>query len=138
MIIFVRNLVAKDSLLKLFSLALGILIWVIVQSSSKDVPLLSALLGRGADENVFKVPVSAPAGDVRTISIAPAEVEVTVRGEPKLLKTLRAEDIRAQVNLSGIESANGLRKRIEIILPAGIAYTHLAPEEVEVRVSPRN
>jgi hypothetical protein len=62
---------------------------------------------------------------------------VTVRGEPKLLKNLTAEDVHAQVNLSGVESANGMRKRIEIILPAGVAYTHLSPEEVEVRVSPR-
>jgi hypothetical protein len=139
MIIFVRNLVAKDLWLKLFSLALGILIWVIVQGSiSKDVPLLSALLGRASDENIFTVPVSAPAGDVRTISITPAEVQVTIRGEPKLLKNITADDVRAQVNLSGVESANGLRKRIEVILPAGVAYTRLSPEEVEVRVSPRN
>ena len=116
MIVFARNLVAKDFWLKLFSLALAILIWLTVRFISGEAtasPWL-ALLGR-----------------------APNEVQVTLRGDPKILKTLRKQDIRAEVDLTGIESANGLLRPVEIILPQGVAYTHLAPEEVEVRVSPK-
>lgn len=139
MIIFVRNLVVKDFWLKLFSLALGILIWVLVQGSlSKDEPILSALIGRAADETVMTVPVHAPAADKRNVSFEPATVDVTLRGDPKILQQLRTDDVRAQVNLAGVETADGLRRPIEIILPPNIAYLHLVPDEVEVHVSPRN
>ena len=65
----------------------------------------------------------------------PAEVKVTLRGDPKVLKNLRTQDIRAQVDLTGIESANHLLRSVEIIVPKGISYTHLDPDEVEVQVS---
>ena len=137
MILFVRNLVVKDLWLKLFSLALAILIWFSVDFSiSKEVSPWSTLIGRTADETVVTVPVLIPA-DARNVSVDPEKVQVTLRGDPKLLQAISSEDIRAQVNLNGIESANGLRCPIEMILPQGISYTHIAPGEVEVRVSPK-
>lgn len=139
MIIFIRNLVVKDFWLKLFSLALGILIWVLVNGSiNKDEPISSALIGREADESVMMVPVRVPVMDTRNVSVSPSTVQVMLRGDPKTLHDLTIEDVRAEVNLSGIEIADGLLRPIEVILPPGVAYTHLVPEEVEVRVSPKN
>jgi YbbR domain-containing protein len=137
MIVFARNLVAKDFWLKLFSLALAILIWLTVKYSTGEGPASPwlALLGRAPDENIVAVPVHMPTGLTQTFSADPAEVQVTLHGDPKILKTLRKQDIRAEVDLTGIESANGLLRPVEIILPQGVSYTHLAPEEVEVRVS---
>jgi YbbR domain-containing protein len=138
MIIFVRNLVIKDFWLKLFSLALAILIWLTVQFSiSKEVSPLSALIGRTADETVLSVPVRVPPAASRVITVEPAQVQLTLRGDPKLLKRLRTEEVQALVDLAGIETADGLRRPVEIILPPGIAYTRVAPDEVEVRVSPK-
>ena len=138
MIIFVRNLVIKDFWLKLFSLALAILIWLTVEfSMHKEVSPWSALIGRAADETVMTVPVNVPAMDARVVSVEPATVQITLRGDPTLLKGLTVEEVRAQVDLSGIESANGLRRTIDVILPAGVSYTHLTPDKVEVRVSPK-
>jgi len=139
MIVFLRNLVVKDLWLKLFSLALGILIWVLVEGSiTKDRPILSALIGRAVDESVMTVPVSLPPADARIVSVSPSEVQVTLRGDPKVLKQLTIDDVRAQVNLTGIETADGMRRTIEMILPPDISYVHLTPKEVEVQVSPRN
>ena len=139
MIIFIRNLVVKDIWLKLFSLALAILIWLTVQFSiSKEVSPWSALIGRASDEKVLTVPIFVPPMDKRIVSFDPPDVEVTVHGDPKSLKNLKPENLRAQINLTGIESANGMRRRVEVILPENIAYTHLSPEEVEVRLSPKN
>jgi YbbR-like protein len=140
MIVFARNLVTKDFWLKAFSLALAILIWLTVRFSISGETTTSpwlALLGRAPDENIVSVPVHLPSGGLQTFSVDPPEVQVTLRGDPKLLKNLRKLDIRAQVDLTGIESANGLLRPVEIILPQGIAYTHIAPDEVEVRVSPK-
>ena len=139
MIIFVRNLVVKDFWLKLFSLALAILIWLTVQFSiSKEVSPWSALIGRTADETVLTVPVRVPPAEARAVTVEPSQIEVTLRGDPKLLKSLRVEDVRAHVDLAGVEMADGLRRPVEMILPPGIAYTHLTPDEVEVRVAPKN
>ena len=134
MILFVRNLVVKDFWLKLFSLALAILIWFTVDFSlGKEVSPWSELIGRTADESVVTVPVVVPAG-AHNVDVAPDHVQVTLRGDPKLLQTLRPADVRAQVNLNGIESANGLLRPVEMILPQGVAYTRISPDEVEVRL----
>ena len=141
MIVFARNLVAKDFWLKLFSLALAILIWLTVRFSISGEASTSpwlALLGHAMDENVVSVPVHLPSGTAQNFSVDPPEVQVTLRGDPKIIKNLRTLDVRAQVDLTGIESANGLLRPVEIVLPQGISYTHIAPDEVEVHVSPKN
>lgn len=136
MIIFVRNLVVNDFWLKLFSLVLAVLIWFTVHFSiNKDVSPWTAVMGRTADEAVVTVPVNPPLMDGRAVSVIPQQVQVTLKGDPKELKELRIDDVHAQVNLADVELANGLRRPIEMILPQGIAYTHLVPPEVEVRVS---
>jgi YbbR domain-containing protein len=141
MIIFARNLVAKDFWLKLFSLALAILIWLTVRFSISGEPSTSpllALLGRAADETVVTVPVHVPVGGPQTFAVDPPEIQVTLRGDPKKLKSLRNEDIRAQVDLTGVETANGLLRPVEVVLPPGISYTHLSKEDVVVRSVPKN
>lgn len=140
MILFVRNLVVKDFWLKLFALALAILIWFTIDFSiTKEVSPWAELIGRTADETVMTVPVVVPATDSRNVSVTPQQVEVTLRGDPKLLGQLklRPGDVRAQVNLSGIQSANGLLCSVEMILPQGVSYTHIKPDQVEVGVSPK-
>jgi hypothetical protein len=138
MILFIRNLVVKDLWLKLFSLALAVLIWFTVYFSlSKDVSPWAALIGRTADESLVTVPVSVPPG-THGASVRPDAVQVTLRGDPKLLQRLRmGDDVRAQVNLAGIQSADGLRCPVDLILPQGVSYTHIKPDEVEVRLSPK-
>ena len=141
MIIFARNLVVKDFWLKAFSLALAILIWLTVYFSingeTSTSPLL-ALLGRAADETVVTVPVHVPTGGAQIFTVEPPEIQVTLRGDPKILKSLRNEEIRAQVDLTGVETASGLLRPIEVVLPQGISYTRLSTEDVVVRTTPKN
>lgn len=135
MILFVRNLVVKDFWLKLFSLALATLIWFTIDFSiTKEVSPWSELIGRTADETMMTVPVVIPP-NYHNMSVTPDQVQLTLRGEPKLLERLKPEDIRAQVDLSGVQSANGLLRPIEVILPQGVSYTHIDPERVEVGVA---
>jgi YbbR domain-containing protein len=137
MIIFVRNLVVKDFWLKLFALALAILIWLTVHFSiHQEVSPWSALLGNASDETMLTVPVQVPSAEGRAVTVDPSEVRVTLRGDPKLLKGLRAEDIRAELDWAGSEPVSGVRP-VELVLPPGVAFTRLAPEEVEVSVSPK-
>lgn len=137
MIIFVRNLVVNDFWFKLFSLVLAVLIWLTVDFSiHKEISPWAALIGRSADETVMPVHVTIPVMNARTVTVTPQDVQVTLRGDPKLLNRIGTNDVHAQVNLTDVESATGLRRQVEIVLPEGISYTHVKPTEVEVSVSP--
>src|ERR1044071_6389349 len=114
MITFLRNLVAHDFWLKLFSLVLAFLIWLIVwKAIGKGVSPLAAFTNPTPEQNYVNVPVLVrlPAADIRNVKVDPTEVRITVRGEAKLLRDLQPRDIRAEVDLTGIESARGLHKR---------------------------
>ena len=138
MIVFARNLIAKDFWLKLFSLALAILIWLTVWYSTHGENPTSpwlALIGRAPDESVLTVPIQLPSGTPLKFTAAPAEVQVTLRGDPRILKALKPQNIRAEVDLTGVQSANGLIRPVEIILPKGISYSRVEQDEVAVQSS---
>lgn len=144
MIRFLRNLVFRDFWLKLFSLGLAVLVWFLVSPAvyHQPNPMAAALSNPRTEEQTYfniEVQVLATAADVRSFKVNPSEVEVTVRGETNLLGQLQAKDIRALVDLTGIESApRGMRKRIEVTTPAGITLVRVIPAEVDVIVPPKS
>ena len=135
MITFFRELLFRDFLLKLFSLALAVLIWLVASISVQKQGSPASTLILTPQERTFSnlpVLVMSSAQDVRNIKVNPNHVEVMVRGEAKLVQSLQGSDIRAMVDLTGIETARDLKKRIEISTPAGISHVLVAPEYVEV------
>ncbi len=141
MIPFLRHLFLEDLWLKLFSLALAILTWTTVnfavqRSASPGTPLVPVM----AEQRLFSglpVVIMSSAEDVRNLSVNPKEVDVLVRGEAAALDKLRPNDIRVIVDLTGIEAAHDLRKRIEVSTPPGVAYVRVDPEEVQIVFPPR-
>jgi YbbR domain-containing protein len=87
----------------------------------------------------FNLPVvvMSSASDARNFKVSPSAVEVTVRGDAKTLANLQSKDIRAIVDLTGIEAARAL-KRIEVSTPAGVTHVRVVPEEVQVIVPQKN
>jgi YbbR domain-containing protein len=137
MISYVRNLLFGDFWLKLFSLALAILIWLTVSFAKEGS--IKGFGSRLSEQNYYNIPVlvMSSAADVQTVRVDPNVVQVTVQGERKLLENLQPKDIRALVDLTGIESARGLHKRIEVTTPPGITYVRVIPSEVEVIIPPK-
>jgi hypothetical protein len=131
MIAFLRNLLLEDFWLKLFSLALAVLIWFTVTFvSQKEVR---------TDTRVFSglpVIILSAAEDVRNFKVSPHEVEVTVQGDTETLQNLQSKDIRVMVDLTGVAAARELRKRPEVSVPAGVTHLRVAPEEVQVIFPP--
>jgi hypothetical protein len=130
MILFLRNLFFQDALLKLFSLTLAVLIWLTVSFAIQREVSLAPM----AERTFFGLPVLvvSSAEDVRLAKVTPKEVEVTVQGDPKALQNLQPKDIRVIVDLTGIESARYLQKRIEVSTPAGVTHSRVIPSEVQV------
>ena len=117
MIAFLRNLLLEDFWLKLFSLALAVLIWFTVTFvSQKEV--------RTDTRVFFSLPVTvlSAAEDVRNFKVSPSEVQVTVQGDGGTLQNLQSKDIRVMVDLTGVMAARELRKRVEVSAPAGVTH----------------
>jgi hypothetical protein len=139
MITFLREACSKDIGLKLFSLALAILIYSFVSifAIKNDTPGPSAMPMVTERRTFYNLPVviMSSAADVRRFKVTPEEVNITVQGDPKVLAQLQNSEIRALVDLTGIESAKDLRKRIDVSVPAGITQVSVRPTN-EVSVLP--
>ncbi len=131
-----KDLVFKDLWLKLFSLALAALIWFTVNIAIQNqlTPSAAIPLTRTEHRTFANLPVLvvSSAQDSRSASVNPKEVEVTVEGDAKILRSLYNRDIRVFVDLTGIEAAHDLRKRVEVSTPAGVTHVTADPPEVQV------
>jgi YbbR domain-containing protein len=136
MIKALRNFFFEDFWLKLFSAVSAILIWLTVNFFiHRDVPPSAPLNLMTTDQRTFAnvpVVVLSSAEDVRSVRVHPKEVELTVQGDARSLKQLQARDLRVLADLTGIEAAQGLRKRLQVSTPPGITYVGVYPEEVQV------
>jgi hypothetical protein len=133
---WLRDLIFRDFWLKVFSLTLAVLIWVVVSFAIRKEGAPAGDLFLNSEPRVLRVEVHkvSSAADVRAFQVDPSEVMVTVRGEKRALERLRDTDIHAIVNLSDIESTPGPRKRIEITTPPGIVHVRVDPESVRVQL----
>ncbi len=141
MIAFFRQLVVHDFWLKLFSLALAILVWVTVSFAIRHQGSPVNTMGLAIKERPFynlPVIVLSSAEDVRNFRVSPSEVEVTVQGDAKIVDNLRAKDIRTMVDLTGVEAAKDLRRRIEVSTPPGVTHVRISPPDVQIVFPPKN
>jgi len=143
MIPFLRKLILQDVWLKLFSFVLAVLTWITINSmADQKEGIATPILPPAPSEQLvlpnLPVVILSSAQDVRSFRVNPKEVEVTVQGDPKIVKALQAKDIRVLVDLTGIGAAHDLRKRIEVSSPAGITHVKVDPGEVQVIFPPRN
>lgn len=139
MISAIHSLIFKDFWLKLFSLALALLIWFTIgiaidKEGTQNRPL-GLLPVEQRTLNELPVIVLSSAEDVRSLQVRPKTVDVTIQGDPKILRALRASDIRVLVDLTGIGETQSLNKRIEVSMPAGITLVQVEPQDVQV-ISP--
>lgn len=142
MMSFLQNVVLKDIWLKLFSLMLATLAWSTVEVALRNSTTpLSAIARTPLEQTTFSqlpVVIMSSAEDVRSIKVHPKEVDVTVRGEAKILRKLTAKDIRVLVDLTGISAAHDdLKARIEVSTPAGVSHIKVDPSEVQVIFPPK-
>ena len=137
-----RNAVLQDFWLKLFSLTLATLIWFTVNMAVRNpTTRLRGLPLAPIEQKVFPdlpVTIISSAEDVRNFSVFPKQVDVTVQAERPILEKLDKKEIRVMVDLTGIQQALDLRKRIEVSTPAGVTHVRVVPSEVDIIVPPKS
>lgn len=135
MIQFIRDLLFKDGWLKLFSFGLAVLTWTTVSYAIQRKRTPIGNLSLVADQMVFsRVPIKviSSAQDARAFQVIPQEVEITLQGDPAALRQLQTTDIRAIVDLTGVNDATDLWKRIEVATPAGVTYVRAHPQDAHI------
>ena len=134
-----RDVFIKDAGWKFFSLVLAVFLWVTIKTVSDDPSRGGNPLTK-SDEHTFThlpVLVVSTASDVRAFKVDPAFVEVTVSGRPDVVNALTEKDIHVTVDLTDIEAARGLRKRVDVATPPGVTFVEASPAEVDVVVPPK-
>jgi hypothetical protein len=132
-----RDWFIKDLGWKLFSVILAVTIWLTVykirtESETSDATGSQGTLTFG---NVPVLIVSA-AADVRDFRVKPAIVAVTVSGSPDDIARLQVSQVRAFVDLTDIESAHKLERRVDVSMPSGLTLVSVEPPEVDVVIPP--
>ena len=137
MIDSLRHLLTRHFWLKFFSLLLAVLIWLTISFAIRNEGTQDLGLLFNQPARVIRVPVlvMSAAFDLRNCRIKPDHVEVTLRGPSRNLDALQPHDIRAVVDLTDIQSAHAMRKRIDVSTPPGVTYVSAYPLDVEVFLS---
>jgi len=133
-----RDWFTKDLSWKLFSIVLAVAIWLTVnkilgETGGSTEPVIG---DKQTTYDDMPVLVVSAASDVRDFRVKPDAVTVTVGGAPNVMAVLQANQLRAVVDLTGIESAKKLRRRVDISLPPGVKLVSVSPPNVEVIVPP--
>jgi YbbR domain-containing protein len=81
--------------------------------------------------------VMSAAADPREFKVKPEAVDVAVRGSPDIVDGLAEKEIHVTVDLTDIESARDLRKRVDVSAPPGVTVIKIAPPLVDVVVPPK-
>jgi hypothetical protein len=81
--------------------------------------------------------IVSAAADVREFHVTPSAVTVSVSGRREIMAALLADQVHALVDLTDIETARDLRRRVDISMPAGVALVNVNPAEVNVVIPPQ-
>jgi YbbR domain-containing protein len=128
-----RDWITKDFGWKLFSLFLAVAIWLTVHKIYEE-PGVASAVGAGNTVTFGNLPILivSTAKDVRDYRVAPLTVKVTVSGPAEEMAKLQANQVRAIVDLTDIESAEDLHQPVEVSAPPGVTLISVDPAKVMV------
>ena len=133
-----RDWLIKDFGWKLFSAILALAIWLTVHKildESAPPPVVVTPAPPSPVATTFTnlpVLIVSAAADVREFHVTPNTVTVTVSGQPEIMAVLQANQVHALVDLTDIEAARNLQRRVDITTPAGVTLVNVDPAEVNV------
>jgi YbbR domain-containing protein len=135
-----RDLISKDFWLKLFSLALAVVIWTTVKIAISHEGTLAVDATTPVSTNTFsRLPITVlkSMSDLRVFKVVPSEVVVEVSGTEADLQSLRSASIQVFVNLTDARDTPGLDKKVQVLLPKGFKTERIRPTTVRIeRVPP--
>jgi YbbR domain-containing protein len=138
-----RDWFIKDLGWKIFSVFLAVAIWLTVHKILEESAPPPAVVPPAPPSPVattftnLPVLIVSAAADVREFHVTPSAVTVTVSGQPEIMAALRMDQIHALVDLTDIEAARNLQRRVDISTPTGVTLVDVEPPEVNVVIPPQ-
>jgi len=132
-----RELFIKDWGWKLFSLLLAASIWLTVHNVIEPKNSTGVHVGSTLTYGNLPVFIVASAADVHLYHVLPDTVSVTVSGSPEAIAVLQANQIRATVDLTGVDAGKDLKRRVDVSAPSGITLINVEPASVGVLIPPK-
>lgn len=129
--------IRRDWGLKLFALALAVLIWTTVRDMIQRAGGGSAG-GFGRTRTLAEVPVWVllPAREGQGCRVEPSTVEVTVRGPRELVDSLEPEEIRVVVRVEPGQGGVEHLEPVEVLTPSGVSVVRVQPQRIRVITPP--
>jgi len=132
-----RELFIKDWGWKVFSLLLAASIWLTVHNVIEPKNSTGVHVGSTLTYGNLPVFIVASAADVHLYHVLPDTVSVTVSGSPEAIAVLQANQIRATVDLTGVDAGKDLKRRVDVSAPSGITLISVEPATVGVLIPPK-
>jgi YbbR domain-containing protein len=133
------EVITKDLRWKLISLLIAAVIWVALYDVTNRSKTVENPLSPRVERTFTRLPVRVIsfAADVREVKVQPDTASVTIRATQEIMAQVTEGEIKVHVDLSDIESARNLRKRLIVSTPAGVTFLRVEPAEVEAVVPPK-
>ena len=128
-----REIFIKDWGWKSFSILLAATIWLTVHKIIEE-PKVSSVASGSPLTISTPVLIVASAADVHLYRVMPNTVSVVVSGAPDDIAELRANQIRATVDLTGIDAGRKLQRHVDVSVPSGITLISVDPPRVDVLI----
>jgi YbbR domain-containing protein len=133
-----RDWLTKDLTWKLFSLILAVGLWITIHNLRETPEAAVSPFATVSTITFTNLPVLAvsTSADVHSAQIVPNMITVKVSGPSDAMALLLMQKLHATVNLTGVESAHGLRLDVEVSTPPGVALDTIDPPKVSITLSP--
>lgn len=118
--------------MKLISLLLAILTWFTIYAIQHNIRL--GRPGVTVTKTLEKLPITVmkTAADIRAWRVIPSEVDIVVKGPPEAINSLTYKDVEVYINLTDVVEAQGLVKKVLVLVPPNVNIVEVKPPEVKI------
>ena len=132
-----RDWITKDFWCKLFSVILAVAIWLTVHKVREEPVGSPSLADNTLTYTRIPVRIVSTGADMSQYRLAPSVVSVTVSGPSEVMGVLQANQIRAAVDLSDLETNPELKRRVEVAVPFHVTLISVDPQKIGVIIPPK-
>jgi hypothetical protein len=129
-----RDYIQNNYWWKLLSLLLATLTWFTISTGLQQTKTMQQSSVSGIVRPFPSLPITimTTASDTRGFKVIPDHVFVKVIGKEETLATLQPNEIVVFVDLTANQSANRLRKAVQVRVPDGMFVARVVPDKVDV------
>ncbi len=131
-----RHLLLNNFWWKVTALLLAIVVWLGFQPRDKRLNFFPDARQPSFVRYIVRHPVTIikPANDSREFKVSPAEVDISLSGEEKLLEALKGSEVRASIDVVGINGRTNLLPIFVTVPGSGIKTDAVVPDRVQVEL----